>query len=141
MAATKKEEGETAGKEKGEEEEAGEDKELDSLLAELSHQKDSTTVAAAAMAARASDETKSAPEWSAVDTTDVSDFRALVPTMAIEYPFELDDFQKHLEVLKALGYVSPDLTVELKGRVAREISTCNEVVLTEMIFKNVFTPC
>ena len=142
LAATKKEEGETAGKEKGEEEEAGEDKELDSLLTELSHQKDSTTVAAAAsMAARASEEAKSAPEWSAVDTTDVSDFRALVPTMAIEYPFELDDFQKHLEVLKALGYVSPDLTVELKGRVAREISTCNEVVLTEMIFKNVFTPC
>ena len=52
LAATKKEEGETAGKEKGEEEEAGEDKELDSLLAELSHQKDSTTVAAdASMAA------------------------------------------------------------------------------------------
>ena len=54
---------------------------------------------------------------------------------------QMPDFQQRLEVLKALGYVSPDLTVELKGRVAREISTCNEVVLTEMIFKNVFTPC
>ena len=53
---------------------------------------------------------------------------------------QMPDFQQRLEVLKALGYVSPDLTVELKGRVAREISTCNEVVLTEMIFKNVFTP-
>ena len=46
------------------------------------------------MAARANEDAKSAPEWSAVDTTDVSDFRSLVPTMAIEYPFELDDFQK-----------------------------------------------
>lgn len=52
---------------------------------------------------------------------------------------QMPDFQQRLEVLKMLGYVSPDLTVELKGRVAREISTCNEVVLTEMIFKNVFT--
>ena len=52
---------------------------------------------------------------------------------------QMPDFEQRLEVLKALGYVSPDLTVELKGRVAREISTCNEVVLTEMIFKNVFT--
>lgn len=52
---------------------------------------------------------------------------------------QMPDFQQRLEVLKTLGYVSPDLTVELKGRVAREISTCNEVVLTEMVFKNVFT--
>ena len=88
-----KEEGNAAGKEKSEEEESGEDKELDSLLVELSHQGDNTA-APATMATRANEDAKPAPEWSAVDTTDVSDFRSLVPTMAIEYPFELDDFQK-----------------------------------------------
>ena len=73
-----------AGGENGEEE----DKELDTLLTELSSQKDSITTAQDATF------TKAPTEWSAIDTTDVSDFKSLVPTMAIEYPFELDDFQK-----------------------------------------------
>lgn len=30
---------------------------------------------------------------------DVSDFKALVPKMAMEYPFELDDFQKQVNIL------------------------------------------
>ena len=39
--------------------------------------------------------------WAVTQPTDVSNFRQLVPEMALEYPFELDSFQKqaiyHLE--------------------------------------------
>lgn len=75
-------------KEGEEEEEDGQDKELDSLLTELSSQKDPINLAQNIPVA------KTSSEWSSIDTTDVSDFKSLVPTMAIEYPFELDDFQK-----------------------------------------------
>jgi antiviral helicase SKI2 len=35
-------------------------------------------------------------QWAVVDDTDVSRFRELVPVPAIEYPFELDVFQKQV---------------------------------------------
>ncbi|KAJ0407079.1 hypothetical protein P43SY_005352 [Pythium insidiosum] len=47
------------------------------------------------------------------------------------------DFQQRLRVLKRLGYLSEDGVVQVKGRVACEINTCEEIVLTEMIFENV----
>lgn len=47
------------------------------------------------------------------------------------------DFQQRLQVLKRLGYISDDGVVQVKGRVACEINTCEEIVLTEMIFENV----
>ncbi|CAH0514963.1 unnamed protein product [Peronospora belbahrii] len=47
------------------------------------------------------------------------------------------DFQQRLSVLKRLGYISDDGVVQIKGRVACEINTCEELVLTEMIFENV----
>lgn len=47
------------------------------------------------------------------------------------------DFQQRLSVLKRLGYISEDGVVQVKGRVACEINTCEEIVLTEMIFENV----
>ncbi|EGZ09585.1 hypothetical protein PHYSODRAFT_318253 [Phytophthora sojae] len=47
------------------------------------------------------------------------------------------DFQQRLSVLKRLGYISKDGVVQVKGRVACEINTCEELVLTEMIFENV----
>lgn len=47
------------------------------------------------------------------------------------------DFQQRLKVLKRLGYISEDGVVQVKGRVACEINTCEEIVLTEMIFENV----
>ena len=85
-----KEQGAGEGRGEGgeEEDDDAEDKELDGLLTELSNQKD--TVASGQDATF----NKAPTEWSAIDTTDVSDFKSLVPTMAIEYPFELDDFQK-----------------------------------------------
>lgn len=47
------------------------------------------------------------------------------------------DFQQRLKVLKRLDYISGDGVVQVKGRVACEINTCEEIVLTEMIFENV----
>ncbi|GMF29200.1 unnamed protein product [Phytophthora fragariaefolia] len=47
------------------------------------------------------------------------------------------DFQQRLSVLKRLGYISDDGVVQVKGRVACEVNTCEELVLTEMIFENV----
>lgn len=47
------------------------------------------------------------------------------------------DFQQRLSVLQRLGYISEDGVVQVKGRVACEINTCEEIVLTEMIFENV----
>lgn len=51
------------------------------------------------------------------------------------------DFGNRLHVLKIMGYVDPSTdTVLLKGRVACEINTCNELLVTEMIFNNVLEP-
>ncbi|CAI5708729.1 unnamed protein product [Peronospora effusa] len=47
------------------------------------------------------------------------------------------DFQQRLSVVKRLRYISEDGVVQVKGRVACEINTCEELVLTEMIFENV----
>ncbi|KAI9916455.1 hypothetical protein PsorP6_016825 [Peronosclerospora sorghi] len=47
------------------------------------------------------------------------------------------DFQQRLSVLKRLGYISEEGVVQVKGRVACEINTCDELVLTELIFENV----
>ncbi|CAM9232038.1 unnamed protein product [Sphacelaria rigidula] len=46
------------------------------------------------------------------------------------------DFQQRLGVLRSLGYVEGN-TVQLKGRVACEINTCDELIATEMVFENV----
>jgi antiviral helicase SKI2 len=46
-------------------------------------------------------------------------------------------------VLKTIGFIAQDSTVQLKGRVACEINTADEVILTELILDNVlaeFTP-
>ena len=52
------------------------------------------------------------------------------------------DFQQRLMLLNQLGYLESDgssdgFVVTLKGRVACEMSTCDELVATEMIFDNV----
>ena len=39
-------------------------------------------------------------------------------------------------LLCSLGYVEGN-TVQLKGRVACEINTCDELIATEMVFENV----
>jgi antiviral helicase SKI2 len=62
------------------------------------------------------------------------------------------DFQQRLGVLRALGYVASDATatnttsdssgkgsdtVQLKGRVACEVNTADELITTEIVFENV----
>ena len=48
------------------------------------------------------------------------------------------DYQQRLNVLRMMEYVEQDGdTVTLKGRVACEMNTCNELVASEMIFSNV----
>ncbi len=50
----------------------------------------------------------------------------------------LPDFHQRVEVLKRLKFVDEETsTVELKGRVACEINTADELVLTELILDNV----
>jgi antiviral helicase SKI2 len=47
------------------------------------------------------------------------------------------DFNQRLDVLRTLGYIDAHNTVQLKGRVASEINTSDELILTELVFENV----
>ena len=49
-----------------------------------------------------------------------------------------EDLKHRRKVLKRLGYVDKEGIVSLKGRVASEIRTGNELVLTELMFDGVF---
>lgn len=51
---------------------------------------------------------------------------------------QLDDLRHRKKVLRRLGFVSIDEVIELKGRVACEISTGDELLLTELIFNGTF---
>lgn len=52
----------------------------------------------------------------------------------------IGDFETRMTVLQRLHYVDgTDRTVQLKGRVACEINTCDSLIVTELIFENVFT--
>ena len=51
------------------------------------------------------------------------------------------DFQQRLSVLRSLGSVeSENDTVAMKGRVACEMNTCDELLAAEMIFNNILEP-
>ncbi|CAO1637675.1 unnamed protein product [Parajaminaea phylloscopi] len=52
---------------------------------------------------------------------------------------QLDELKCRKRVLRRLGFTTADDVVEKKGRVACEISTGDELLLTEMIFNGVFT--
>jgi len=51
---------------------------------------------------------------------------------------QLDELKARKRVLRRLGYSTPADVIETKGRVACEISTADELLLTEMIFNGVF---
>lgn len=51
---------------------------------------------------------------------------------------QLDELKSRKRVLRRLGFTSQDDVVEKKGRVACEISTGDELLLTELIFNGVF---
>ncbi|GAA6014645.1 hypothetical protein JCM10207_006888 [Rhodosporidiobolus poonsookiae] len=50
----------------------------------------------------------------------------------------LPDYEQRIAVLKDLQFIDDNSTVLLKGRVACEINSANELVLTELILDNVF---
>eukprot|EP01029_Cantina_marsupialis_P017219 TRINITY_DN386481_c0_g1_i2.p1 TRINITY_DN386481_c0_g1~~TRINITY_DN386481_c0_g1_i2.p1 ORF type:complete len:891 (-),score=254.33 TRINITY_DN386481_c0_g1_i2:173-2845(-) len=48
------------------------------------------------------------------------------------------DFCQRLEVLRRMDYIGDRDLLALKGRVCCEINTCHELILTELVFQNVF---
>lgn len=51
----------------------------------------------------------------------------------------MDDLVARKRVLRRLGFVSTNDVIELKGRVACEITSGNELVLTELLFEGIFS--
>jgi ATP-dependent RNA helicase DOB1 len=49
-----------------------------------------------------------------------------------------DELKARRRVLRRLGYATAEDVVEVKGRVACEISSADELVLTELIFSGAF---
>jgi antiviral helicase SKI2 len=47
------------------------------------------------------------------------------------------DFQQRKQVLKTLGYLDENEAVTVKGRVACEVNTCEELIVTELVFEGV----
>ena len=58
---------------------------------------------------------------------------------AVQSNIQLDDLKRRKRVLRRLGFISQDDIVDLKGKVACEISTGDELLLTELIFNGIFT--
>ena len=50
------------------------------------------------------------------------------------------DFRQRLAVLRHLGYVDSADTVLLKGRVACEMNTCDELLASEILYQNILEP-
>lgn len=53
---------------------------------------------------------------------------------------QLEELKGRKRVLRRLGFTTADDVVEMKGRVACEISTGDELLLTEMMFGGTFNP-
>ncbi|KAL0077067.1 NUC185 domain-containing protein [Phycomyces blakesleeanus] len=51
----------------------------------------------------------------------------------------LPDYHQRIEVLKRMNYIDEQGTVQLKGRVACEINSADELLLTELVLDNVFS--
>lgn len=49
----------------------------------------------------------------------------------------LPDYEQRIQVLKDLGFIDENSRVELKGKVACEIHSADELVLTELVLENV----
>ena len=53
---------------------------------------------------------------------------------------QMEELKSRKRVLRRLGFTTTDDIVDVKGRVACEISTGDELLLTELIFNGVFNP-
>jgi len=51
---------------------------------------------------------------------------------------QMDELKCRKRVLRRLGYASADDVIEIKGRVACELTSGDELLLTEMIFNGIF---
>ena len=51
----------------------------------------------------------------------------------------IPEYEARIQVLKKLDFINEDGIVQLKGRVARELNNCDELIATELIFDNTFT--
>ncbi|KAG0598823.1 hypothetical protein M758_12G103200 [Ceratodon purpureus] len=49
---------------------------------------------------------------------------------------QMPDFGKRIEVLQEVGCIDAELVVQLKGRVACELNSCDELIATECLFDN-----
>jgi len=52
----------------------------------------------------------------------------------------LPDYEHRIGVLKELEFIDENRTVQLKGRVACEINSISELILTELILENTLAP-
>ncbi|CAE7136144.1 unnamed protein product [Rhizoctonia solani] len=69
----------------------------------------------------------------------VAQIRVLKKTLgAAQDVMQMDELKCRKRVLRRLGFASTEDVVEIKGRVACEISTGDELLLTELIFNGVF---
>lgn len=57
---------------------------------------------------------------------------------AVHNVLQLDELKCRKRVLRRLGFTTAEDVIEMKGRVACEVSTGDELLLTEMIFQGVF---
>ncbi|EGD74295.1 ATP-dependent DEAD/H RNA helicase [Salpingoeca rosetta] len=52
----------------------------------------------------------------------------------------LPEYEQRIEVMQRLQFINSERIVQLKGRVACEITTCNELLVTQLIFHDILTP-
>ena len=50
----------------------------------------------------------------------------------------VDDLRRMKRVMRRLGWINKDDIVELKGKVACEVSACDEIIITELLFTGIF---
>ncbi|KAK6195918.1 hypothetical protein SNE40_001245 [Patella caerulea] len=67
-----------------------------------------------------------------------NEYKRLVHLLSDDSLILLPEYQQRMEVLRSLNYTNDQNTVQLKGRVACEIST-HELIITELVFENVLT--
>lgn len=65
--------------------------------------------------------------------TNIAHLRLAISEQNLEL---IPDYEQRIEVLKELKFIDENSTVLLKGRVACEINSANELVLTELILEN-----
>ncbi|CED82946.1 antiviral helicase [Phaffia rhodozyma] len=64
----------------------------------------------------------------------IAELKAAISDQNLEL---LPDYESRIEVLKELRFIDHNATVLLKGRVACEINSANELILTELILENI----